>query len=61
MNGGWEEKHNQDFGHKKKAWTVVNPEERKEMLKKARGHKIPYKSCFTPYLDDIAKFIESKI
>ena len=61
MRGGWKIKHNQDLGHKKKAWTVVNPEEKKEMLKKARGHDIPYKSCFTPYLDDIEKFIESKI
>ena len=35
MRGGWKIKHNQDLGHKKKAWTVVNPEEKKEMLKKA--------------------------
>ena len=35
--------------------------EKKEMMKKARGHMIPYSSCFTPYLDDIEKFIESKI
>ena len=31
------------------------------MKKKARGHYIPIRSCFTPYLDDIAKFIELKI
>ena len=61
MRGGWELKHNQDLGHKKKAWTVVNPEEMKEMKKKARGHMIPYSSCFTPYLNYIAKFIQSRI
>ena len=60
MSGGWEIKHNQDLGHKKKAWPIVNPKNMEEKLKKARGHEIPYKSCFTPYLDDIAKFIESK-
>jgi len=31
------------------------------MMKKASGHYIPYSSCFTPYLDNIEKFIESKI
>ena len=46
--------------NKKKAWPIVNPKNMEEKLKKARGHEIPYKSCFTPYLDDIAKFIESK-
>ena len=61
MIGGWEEKHDQKFGHKKKAFTVVDPEEKKTLKKKAFGHHIPYKSCFTPHLDDIAKFIESKI
>jgi len=33
----------------------------KKMKKKARGHMIPYSGCFTSYLDDIAKFIESRI
>ena len=61
MRGGWKIKHNQDLGHKKKAWTIVDPNEKKEMMKKASGHYIPYRSCFTPYLDDIEKFIESKI
>ena len=61
MRGGWKIKHNQDLGHKKKAWTIVDPSEQKEMMNKARGHNIPYSSCFTPYLDDIEKFIESKI
>ena len=41
-NRGWKIKHNQDLGHKKKAWTIVDPNEKKEMMKKASGHYIPY-------------------
>ncbi len=61
MNGGWEVKHDQKFGHKDKAFTVVDPEHKKALLKKDRGHMIPYARCFTPYLNDITKFIGSKI
>ena len=61
MRGGWEEKHDQNLGHKKKAFTAVDPERKKALLKKDRGHNIPQHSCFTPYLDDIEKFMESKI
>ena len=61
MRGGWELKHDQKFGHKKKGFTVINPENKKAISKKDRGHMIPYTSCFTPYLDDIEKFIASKI
>ena len=48
-------------GHKKKAFTAVDPDHKKALLKKDRGHNIPQHSCFTPYLDDIEKFMESKI
>jgi len=61
MRGGWEEKHDQNLGHKKKAFTAVDPDRKKALLKKDRGHNIPQHSCFTPYLDDIEKFMESKI
>ena len=61
MRGGWEEKHDQKLGHKDKAFTEVDPEHKKALLKKDRGHMIPHARCFTPYLDDITKFIKSKI
>ena len=61
MNNGWKIKHNWDYGHKAKAWTVVDPKEKAEMKKKAAGHNIASDMCFTPYLEDIKKFIAKKL
>ena len=61
MRGGWDTKHNIELGHKKKAYTIINPDIKMVLTKKDRGHAIPQSSCFVPYLDDIEKFIESKI
>jgi hypothetical protein len=61
MNSGWKIKHNWDYGHKSKAWTIIDPNEKKEMKKKAAGHNIAMYMCFTPYLEDIKKFIAKKL
>ena len=61
MNSGWKIKHNWDYGHKKKAWTIIDPKEKAEMKKKAAGHNIASDMCFTPYLEDIKKFIAKKL
>ena len=40
---------------------INNLSKKKEMKKKAAGHNIASDMCFTPYLEDIKKFIANKL
>jgi len=61
MNGGWDETHDINFGHKNKAFTAKDPELKKAMKKKVAGHYLISHSCFEYYIPTITDYIASRL
>jgi len=61
MKGGWEETHDPAKGHRENAFTPVNPERKRAMLKKVQAHETIFSQCFAEYIPEIVRYIKSRL